>query len=441
MSITKYQVNISKNYLLKLAIPVFFSNLAIPFVGIIDTALMGHLENVKFLAAASISTAVITLIFWTFGFLRMGTVGLVSQALGKGDYREIVLITMRNLSIGLFIGILIFLFKNPILSTIKYFFVTSPETFTLIKEYISIRLFSAPAELIIYVLIGFYLGLQKTLISSILIITFSILNILFSIYFVIFLNLNIEGVALGTTLSSYITSIIFLIFTYYFIINNFKVIPRFKNIFRKKKIIKLFNINFNIFIRTILLTFSFLWINFKSSQLGEDYLAVNAILMQFVMLSSFFLDSYAFSTEGVIGFLIGRKKEKSFLKTVKISFELSFLTSILIAVLYVVFFKLIVNSITNLEYTRFLTYGFIFWIVILPPIASFCYQFDGIFIGASETAAMRNAMIISVASFVVLSIFLIDYFGNHGLWFSLILFMVIRSLTLYFYFPKILKKF
>jgi MATE family multidrug resistance protein len=431
MSITKYQVNISKNYLLKLAIPVFFSNLATPFVGIIDTALMGHLENVKFLAAASISTAVITLIFWTFGFLRMGTVGLVSQALGKGDYREIVLITMRNLSIGLFIGILIFSFKNPILSTIKYFFVTSPETFTLIKEYISIRLFSAPAELIIYVLIGFYLGLQKTLISSILIITFSILNILFSIYFVIFLNLNIEGVALGTTLSSYITSII----------NNFKVIPRFKNIFRKKKIIKLFNINFNIFIRTILLTFSFLWINFKSSQLGEDYLAVNAILMQFVMLSSFFLDSYAFSTEGVIGFLIGRKKEKSFLKTVKISFELSFLTSILIAVLYVVFFKLIVNSITNLEYTRFLTYGFIFWIVILPPIASFCYQFDGIFIGASETAAMRNAMIISVASFVVLSIFLIDYFGNHGLWFSLILFMVIRSLTLYFYFPKILKKF
>ena len=139
--------------------------------------------------------------------------------------------------------------------------------------------------------------------------------------------------------------------------------------------------------------------------------------------------------------MIGRKKEKSFLKTVKISFELSFLTSILIAVLYVVFFKLIVNSITNLEYTRFLTYGFIFWIVILPPIASFCYQFDGIFIGASETAAMRNAMIISVASFVVLSIFLIDYFGNHGLWFSLILFMVIRSLTLYFYFPKILKKF
>ena len=441
MSITKYQVNISKKYLLKISLPIFFSNLAIPFVGLIDTSLMGHLENAKFLAATSIATAVITLIFWTFGFLRMGTVGLVAQAHGKGDYREIVYTTIRSLCIAFFFSAIIVILKNPILLGIKHFFFISPETFNLVEKYISIRLFSAPAELAIYVLIGFYLGLQKTVISSLLVILFSLLNIFLSIYFVIFLNLEIEGVALGTTLSAYFTLIIFFIYTYNFIINNFQVIPKFKNIIVKKKLFKLFNINFNIFIRTLLLTFSFLWINYKSSQLGEDYLAVNSILLQFVMFSSFFLDSYAYSTEGVIGFLIGKKRSKPFLNAVRNSFELSFYTAIIISIIYLLFFKLIVNSITHLEYIRYLIYGYMFWIVLMPPISCFCYQFDGIFIGASETYAMRNSMIISVVFFIVLSIYLTEYLGNHGLWLSLILFMIMRSLTLYFYFPNILKKF
>ena len=288
---------------------------------------------------------------------------------------------------------------------------------------------------------GFYLGIQKTKISSLLIVTLSVLNIVFSSFFVLSMNLNILGVVLGTLIASYVTIIIFLLFTYNFIVKKFQIFPNFNRVIVHSKILKLFNINFNIFIRTISLTFSFLWITYLSSKLGEDYLAVNAILMQFIILAAFFLDAYAFSTEGVVGFSIGRKNKKSFLSVVKNSIEISFFTALFVSILYFIFFKQIINVITDVEILRFISYKHFIWIVIIPPVASFCYQLDGIFIGASQTAEIRNAMIISVASFIVISIYLTKQFGNHGLWASLFLFMIFRSLTLSYYFNKILKKF
>ena len=147
---------------------------------------------------------------------------------------------------------------------------------------------------------------------------FCILNILLSIYFVKFLDLNIIGVALGTLVAAYISVICFVFYTHFFIVKKFKIIPRLnKNLFTRKKIFKLFNINFDIFIRTILLTFSFLWIQYLSSKLGENYLAVNTILLQFIVISAFFLDAYAFATEGVVGYSLGRRVKKSFLSNVK----------------------------------------------------------------------------------------------------------------------------
>ncbi len=437
----KYHLNISKISLLKLSIPIFFANIATPLVGLIDTGLMGHLGSVNFLTAASISTAVITMIFWSFGFLRMGTVGLVSQAVGKGDYREIVLTLLRNSSLAIIISIIIIIFQYPLILLIEHFFSPSILTQTLIEKYISIRIFSAPAELTIYVLIGFYLGLQKTNISSLIVMTFCSLNILLSTFFVIQLNLDISGVAFGTLVSAYFTAMIYLIYTYFFIIKYFKIIPRFKKIFNKKKLLRLLSININIFIRTILLTFAFLWVTYLSSKLGEDYIAVNSILMQFVMIAAFFLDAYAFSTEGIVGYTIGRSNKKAFINSAKNSFELSFYSGIVISILYLLFFKFIVNSLTTIDILRYVTYEYLIWVVLIPPVASFCYQYDGIFIGASQTAEIRNAMIISVAFFIFISIHMTNYLHNHGLWLSLVLFMIIRSLTLSMYFSNIFKKF
>ena len=441
MDLFKSPSKFSKKQIFLLSIPVFFSNLATPLVGIVDTGLMGNLGETKYLAATSIATSVMTMVIWSFGFLRMGTVGIVSQAYGRGDYREIIRTLFRNFVIAMVIALVIIILKPLINISIQHFFNTSLETQNLINTYLNVRVFSVPAELVIYILVGFYLGLQKTKISSFMIVTFSILNIVFSSFLVLSYNFDVFGVALGTLFASFITVIIFSLFTYRFIFKKFKLIPRFEKIVIKSKILKLFNINLDIFIRTLFVTFSFLWVTYLGSKLGEDYLAVNTILMQFIILAAFFLDAYAFSTEGVIGFTIGRKIKNSFLSVVKNSIQISFITALMVSIIYIIFFKQIVNIITDIELLRFISYKHLLWVIIIPPIASFCYQLDGIFIGASQTKEMRNAMIISVTSFIIISIYSTKYFGNHGLWFSLLCFMILRSLTLKFYFNKILRKF
>ena len=436
----KYSTKISKSNILKLSIPIFFANFAIPLAGLVDTGLMGHQESEKFLAATSISTSFISMLLWSFGFLRMGTTSLVAQSFGKRDYREIVSIISRAIILAFIIAIVIIIFKNPILYIANHFFEVSQATKFLINEYISVRIYSAPAELMIYVLVGFFLGIQKTYVSSLIVSFYSLVNIIFSSYLVIVMELGINGVALGTVLSAYLTIFIFLLYSYFFIIKNFKVIPKFKNLFIRKKIFQLININFDIFIRTILITFSFLWFTYQSSLLGEDYLATNSILLQFIIFSAFFLYAYANSTEGLVGFAVGRKSERSFLKITKLSFELSFFTSLIISIIFIFFSKSIINGLTNLDFVIYMSYGYVFWIIIIPPVASFCYQFDGIFLGASQTSEMRNCMFVSVVLFILSSLYCTKLLGNHGLWLSLFLFMIFRSFTLNMFFYKIIKK-
>ena len=433
--------NISKSYLFQLSIPIFFSNIAIPFVGLVDTGLMGHLNSERYLAAISIATSVISLVFWSFGFLRMGTVGLVSQSLGRNNYNEIALIILRNLSIAFIVGFLILLLKNPILFFVEFFFKVSEETQQLINQYVSIRIYSAPAELTIYVLAGLFLGLQKTNVSSLLISIFCFGNAILSTILVTVYDLEILGAALGTVISAYTSVIIFLIYTYLTLKDKISIRLNRSKIFNTKKLLTLFNINFDIFIRTIFLSFSFLWVTYQGSKLGENFLALNTILMQLVMMAAFFLDAYAFSTEAVVGYTIGKRSKKSFLEVVKNAFQLSFLTAIIISTLYLIFFETIISQLTDLEYLRYISLSYIVWILIIPPIASFCYQFDGIFIGASQTADMRNGTIVSVILFILSSEFLISIYGNHGLWLSLLFFMIMRSISLNYYFKNILRRF
>ena len=433
--------NTSKSYLFQLSIPIFFSNIAIPFVGLVDTGLMGHLNSERYLAAISIATSVISLVFWSFGFLRMGTVGLVSQSLGRNNYNEIALIILRNLSIAFIIGFLILLLKNPILFFVEFFFKVSEETQQLINQYVSIRIYSAPAELTIYVLAGLFLGLQKTNVSSLLISIFCFGNAILSTILVTVYDLEILGAALGTVISAYASVIIFLIYAYLTLKDKISIRLNRSKIFNTKKLLTLFNINFDIFIRTIFLSFSFLWVTYQGSKLGENFLALNTILMQLVMMAAFFLDAYAFSTEAVVGYTIGKRSKKSFLEVVKNAFQLSFLTAIIISTLYLIFFETIISQLTDLEYLRYISLSYIVWILIIPPIASFCYQFDGIFIGASQTADMRNGTIVSVILFILSSEFLISIYGNHGLWLSLLFFMIMRSISLNYYFKNILRRF
>jgi len=433
--------NSSVKYILKLSIPIFFANLAIPMVGIIDTGLMGNLGNLSYLSATSVAANLFSMIFWSFGFLRMGTVGLVSQAYGKGDYSEIFNIILKNLVFVLVISLIIISLQGYIYRLSLNIFELSETTEKFYQDYFQIRIWSAPAELTLYIITGFFIGLQKTKISSLAIGLFSILNIILSIIFVSKFDLNIKGVAYGTLFSALFISISFLIYTFLYLNRISKLKIKFDELIDLKKIKNIFNININIFIRTILLTFSFLWFTYLGSQIGEDYIAANAILINLVFLSAFILDAYAFSTEGMVGYSLGKKDITLFKKIVQNSFILSSITGLIISIIYFLINNFVINLMSNIEEIRNLSSSYAVWLIIMPLISSFCFQFDGIFIGVSQTKELRNAMIFSVFSYLVISIFLTGLMGNTGVWISLCIFMILRALSLYYYMDRIYLKF
>ena len=431
----------SIKYILKLSIPIFFANLAVPMVGIIDTALMGNLGNLSYLSATSVAANLFSMIFWSFGFLRMGTVGMVSQANGRNDYSEILNIVIRNLLFVTLISIIIILLQNFILNLSLKIFDLSETTKDLYEQYFRIRVYSAPGELTLYIITGLFVGLQKTKTSSLAVGFFSLLNILLSIVLVAIFDLNIKGIAYGTLFSALITSSIFLFYTFFYLSKLTKIKIDFGQILNLNKIKDIFNINLNIFIRTILLTFSFLWFTYLGTQIGEDYVAANAILINLVFLSAFILDAYAFSTEGIVGYSLGKKDLNLFKNIVKNSFILSSISGLIISIIYFFAHEHVINLMSDLEEIRKLSSSYVIWLIILPLISSFCYQFDGIFIGASQTKELRNAMIFSVLSYLIISIVLTKLLLNNGIWISLCIFMILRALSLFYYLNKIYLRF
>jgi MATE family multidrug resistance protein len=410
-------------------------------VGIIDTALMGNLGNLSYLSATSVAANLFSMIFWSFGFLRMGTVGMVSQANGRNNYSEILNIVIRNLLFVALISIIIILLQNLILNLSLKIFDLSETTKDLYEQYFRIRVYSAPGELTLYIITGLFVGLQKTKTSSFAVGFFSLLNILISIVLVAIFDLNIKGVAYGTLFSALITSSIFLFYTFFYLSKFTKIKINFGQILNLNKIKDIFNINLNIFIRTILLTFSFLWFTYLGTQIGEDYVAANAILINLVFLSAFILDAYAFSTEGIVGYSLGRKDLNLFKNIVKNSFILSSVSGLIISIIYFFAYEYVINLMSDLEEIRKLSSSYVIWLIIFPLISSFCYQFDGIFIGASQTKELRNAMIFSVFSYLIISIFLTKLLFNNGIWISLCIFMILRALSLFHYLDKIYLRF
>ena len=429
----------SINNIIKLSIPIFFANLAIPLVAIVDTGLMGNLENASYLVATSIASSVFSMIFWSFGFLRMGTVGMVAQAHGSKQFHEIINLFLRNIIFVLIISLLLIFLQAYIFKLSLLIFELTPETTKYFKDYFNIRIYSSFGELTIFVITGLFIGVQKTKTSSIVVGFFSITNIIFSLVFVVYFNLNVQGVALGTLVSSTLTSIIFLFFTIFECKKISTLELNYKKIFNFNKIKNIFNINLNIFIRSILLTFSFLFFTYLGNSISEDVVAANTILINLIMLSAFILDAYAFSTEGLVGYSIGSKNKKLLKEIIKNSFILSSSTGLIISFGYFLGKNHFIEIMTDLESIKIICISYSVWIVIIPFISSFCYQFDGIFVGASKTTELRNAMIMSVGIYLLTAILLVNFFGNLGLWIALSVFFILRGLTLFLYLGRIYK--
>ena len=424
----------------KLSIPIFFANLVVPFVAIVDTGLMGNLDNSSYLVATSIAASIFSILFGSFGFLRSGTVGMISQADGSNDYEEIINIFLRNIIFVVIISSFLVIFQAYIYNISLSIFELSEETKIFFKDYFTLRIYSSFGELTIFVITGLFIGLQKTKTSSLVVGFYSVANIIFSLIFVLYYDLNVLGVALGTLAASTLSMIIFLFYTFYALSKITKLEFNTKKIFNFNKVKNIFNINLNIFIRSILLAFSFVYFTYLGNSISEETVAANTILLNFIMLSAYVLDAYAFSTEGIVGYSIGSKNLNLLKDVVKNSFILSTATGLIICIIFFLSKNYYIMMMTDLPDIREISFSFSYWVIIIPFAASFCFQFDGIFVGASQTTELRNAMIASVAIYIVVSFFLIASFGNTGLWLSLCIFFIARALTLFVYMPRIYKR-
>ncbi len=423
---------------LKMAAPIILANLSVPLLGFVDTAVMGHLPHAYFLGAVAIGATIMQFIYWGFGFLRMGTTGLTAQAYGANQSAEVRLNFQRAALLALIIGLLLWLLKSHIIDFSLYLFEASRDVENLARTYFNIRIWSAPAALINYCLIGWFIGVQQTRIILILQVWMNLINIILDLIFVVGFSWGVEGVALATVIAEVSAASLGI---YFYLKKTGKdgIIIDYAKLLNSSKLQRMIAINLNIFLRTFCLIFAFAYFTSEAAKFGDNTLAANAILLQFIHFLSFGLDGFAQAAETLIGGALGERNRNKYRMTVKVTMTWAIGISLIYTVFYWLFGSWMIDLFTNNESVRVIANQFLIWVIILPFIAVWAYMLDGIFIGATRSADMRNGMAIALAIFIVSIFILKSASGYQGLWISLIIFMGARGITLGFTFPNIEK--
>jgi MATE family multidrug resistance protein len=422
--------------ILDLAIPNIISNISIPLLGIVDMALMGHMESDAYIGAIALGSLIFNFIYWSLGFLRMGTSGFTAQAWGRKDLPETILVFSRAFFIALALSFLLILLQKPI--EILSFAVLKGETRVeeLAMGYFRIRVWAAPAALGQFALLGFFLGMQNARLPMVVLITTNIINLICDYIFVMKLGMGSEGVALGTVIAQYSG----LLMALYFFRRYFRrlfVFWTLKGTIQWEKLRSFMMVNKDIFIRTMCLVvvFSIFTARSASSDLtseGEEtILAVNSLLMQFFMFFSFLIDGFAHASEALTGKYIGAKDRLSLSRTIRLLFIWGTAISLLFTLLYMLGGKVIFSFLTNNAEVIANARPYFFWVIMVPMVSFAAFLWDGIYIGATAGREMRNAMLISTLGvFFPVYILAGKLMGNHGLWLAFILFMAARGITM-----------
>ncbi len=421
-----------------LAGPIIISNLSTPLVGAVDTAVVGHMPEPQAMGAVALGALIFSFLFWGFGFLKMGTTGFIAQAYGANDQQALSDTLSRVILLALGFGFLTILLGYPLIQFALYILDSTPQIESLTAEYAYIRLWSAPATLCTYVFIGVFIGMHNTRKVLLLMLILNLSNISLDFIFVMGLEMGVKGVALATLIAEYLAA-----FAGFYLLRDpikraLKQFSRAK-IFERKAFTVLMKANSDIFIRTLCLVFSLSYFTAQGAKMGEVILASNAILLHLQSIMAYGLDGFAHAAEALTGSAYGAKNRSAFKRAVKLTTIWAFIIAIGICLIYFLFGEMIIGLFTNINEVLASAIIYLPWMIITPIVSIWSFQLDGIFIGASFTKEMRNAMIVSMLIYLALLQFLIPQFGNHGLFLGLSLFMVIRAITLGMYYPRILR--
>ncbi|AEY00430.1 DNA-damage-inducible protein F [Oceanimonas sp. GK1] len=415
-----------------LAMPMVLSNITVPLLGLVDTMVIGHLEQAYYLGGVAVGATIISLLFFLLGFLRMSTTGLTAQAFGARDEQRLLSVLVRALLLAWGLALLLLLLQAPIIELAFSLAGASAEVEHYGRQYVSVRIWSAPAALTNLVLLGWLLGNQNARAPMWLLILGNGANIVLDIWFVMGLGWQVKGAAAASVLADYAAAL-FGAWLVWRTLDRRGLRPAFgfwRETLNGDAFRRLLGLNRDIFMRALCLQLAFVFMTFQGARLGDTVVAANAVLMNFLMFISYGMDGFAYAAEAMVGRAIGRGSRARF----RLACALNLFWGALIAVLFTLVFWLAGNSlverITSIPAVREQAYGFLPWLVAMPLVSCWCFVLDGIFIGATQGRAMRNMMLVSTLGVFFPVWWLSQGLGNHALWLAMLCFMAARGLTL-----------
>ncbi len=422
-----------------LAWPMIVSNITNPLLGLVDTAVMGHLDSPVFMGAVAVGSVIVGFLIWACNFLRMGATGFASQAFGRKDNPEIHAIIWRSVIAAQIIAIVLISLQTLYADAAFYFINGSEKVNELALTYFQIRVWGLPASIASFAIIGWFLGVHNTRVPLILLVITNGLNIVLDIIFVLVLGWNVEGAALASLVSEYTNLILGL----YFVIKELKQYPApttKSSIFSLSAIVTMFSVNRDIFLRTMALQIVFFMIAAQGAKLGDHIIAANAVLLNFLFLITNGLDGLAQAIEALVGKAIGAKDRYGFKVAIIVASGWSLLMSLAYLISFAIFGDLIIGLLTNIESVKSTALEYLPWLIIMPLNGVWSYILDGIFIGATKAKEMRDSMIIATFLGFFPALWLLQPYGNHGIWFAFHIFMIVRTLVLGVVFWRMYRK-
>lgn len=412
---------------LHLAFPLILSNLTQPVLITTDTILAGHQASAAVLGGVTVGGMFFSTIFWSFGFLRMATTGLVAQAYGARDRRASALHAARAIALGFAIGLLILVLQRPLIDLALRLLGGSAAVNAQALIYSRILIWSAPAVLINYAVLGTLLGRQKARMALLLQASMQVVNLAVAIGLVLGLGWGIAGIAAGTLASEWAGCLLGLLLVGHLL--DWRALP-WGELGRTKDLWRLFLLNRDIFLRTVSLVAAFAWFTRSGALAGDAVLAANAVLLNLQSIAAYGLDGFANATEALTGEAVGARDKKAFRATLRASTICAALTAGVFALFFGGLGHVLIPLFTAQESVRAAAGRYLPWLVALPLVAVWGYQCDGVFIGATRSGDLRNSMLLSLSGFLLLSFLFCRWWANDGLWLAFLCFMALRGITL-----------
>lgn len=398
------------------------TNITVPLLGLVDTAIVGHMGSAAYIGAIAVGSMIFNLLYWLFGFLRMGTSGMTAQARGRRDLSEAASILARSMKVALVVAALILLLQWPVREGMLWLIGPTDDVRPLATTYFNIVVWGAPAMLCLYALSGWFIGMQNTRIPMFVSIMQNVVNILASLMFVYGFGMKVEGVALGTVIAQYAGFLIAIWFLWRYYRKLFKIHTKGQTL-----CVNLFSTNRDIFLRTLCLVAVNLYFTSAGARQGATILAVNTLLMQLYLLFSYVMDGFAFAGEALGGRYWGAKDMEAYKDVVRRLFGWGAMMTILFTAIYVVggtpFLRLLTDEPQVVEASQ----TYVWWAYLIPAAGVAAFIWDGLFIGTTKTRGMLISSATATLLFFVTATVTMNLMGNHGLWLSMILYLATRG--------------